>query len=317
MQFSEGDFKEFQVADVESIPEPEAGQLQWINVEGLSNISLIESFGARFNIHPLTLEDIVHTDQRPKYEDYDAYDVAIIKMLSYLNGLTSEQLSIIIQEKRVITFQEKNGVDAFEPVRDRIRSGKGRVRKQGADYLAYALIDSVVDTYFNLLEDIGEHLEKIDQELIRDPQETTLHNLFHVKRELIMVRKALWPLREVISNIQRTESKYFTASTGIYLRDVYDHTIRIIETTESYRDISSGMMDIYHSRLSNKMNEIMKVLTIISTIFIPVTFIAGVYGMNFDHMPELRSEYGYPITWAIMLAIMLSLLIYFRKKKWL
>lgn len=291
--------------------------VKWINVDGIHDVTLIEKIGKHFNIHPLTLEDIVNTNQRAKFEDYDNYVVSIMKMIYYDTELRSEQLSVVLMEGMVISFQEVDGGDAFDLIRNRIRQGKGRIRKMGADYLAYALIDAVVDCYFTILEKIGDKIEVLEEELISDPTKETMQQLHHMKREMIFVRKAVWPMRELINNLERSETELIKPSTDIYLRDVHDHTIRVIDTVETYRDLLSGMMDIYLSSVSNKMNEVMKVLTIITTIFVPVTFIAGVYGMNFDYMPELHSKWGYPATWAVMIILILSLLIYFRKKKWL
>ncbi len=292
--------------------------VKWINVDGVHQAELIECIGKRFNIHPLTLEDIVNTYQRAKFEDYDNYVVAMMKMIDYnTDELRSEQLSIVLMEGMVISFQEANGGDAFDLIRNRIRQGKGRIRRMGADYLAYALIDAVVDYYFNILEKLGDKIEILEDELMLEPQKSTLEQLHHMKREMIFVRKAVWPVRELINNMERSESSLILEGTGIYLRDVHDHAIRVIDTVETYRDLLSGMMDIYLSSVSNRMNEVMKILTIITTIFVPVTFIAGVYGMNFDYMPELHSKWGYAGVWTVMLLIIFSLVIYFKRKKWL
>ena len=291
--------------------------IKWINVNGIHDAGLVEQIGKQFNIHPLTLEDIVNTSQRPKFEDYDNYVVSIMKMITYDTELHSEQLSIILMDGMVISFQEVDGGDAFDLIRSRIRLGKGRIRKMGADYLAYALIDSVVDCYFNVLEKIGDAIELLEEKLITEPTKDTMQQLHFMKREMIFVRKAVWPMRELISNIERSETGLIKPSTDIYLRDVHDHTVRVIDTVETYRDLLSGMMDIYLSSVSNKMNEIMKVLTIITTIFVPVTFIVGVYGMNFDNMPELKTQSGYYVVWVVMITIILSLLFYFKRKKWL
>ncbi len=291
--------------------------VRWINVDGIHMVELIEAIGKRFNIHPLTLEDIVNTSQRPKFEDYDNYVVSIMKMISYDTELHSELLSVVLLEGMVISFQEVHGGDAFDLIRNRIRQGKGRIRKMGADYLAYALIDAVVDCYFNILEKIGDKIELLEEELIEDPSKETMQQLHYMKREMIFVRKAVWPMRELVNNMERCETKLIKPSTDIYLRDVHDHVVRVIDTVETYRDLLSGMMDIYLSSVSNRMNEVMKVLTIITTIFVPVTFIAGVYGMNFEYMPELHSKWGYAATWIAMLTIMISLMIYFRRRKWL
>ena len=318
IEYNEKDLFEkdfFEMDDCFSAVHPE--MVKWINVDGIHKVDIIEKIGKLFNIHPLTLEDIVNTDQRPKFEDYENYVVSMMKMLYYDTELHAEQLTIILMDNMVISFQEVHGGDAFDLIRNRIRQGKGRIRKCGADYLAYCLHDAVVDCYFSILEKIGDRIEVMEDELVQEPNREILAQIHHMKREMIFLRKAVWPLRELVNNIERSETPLIKESTGIYLRDVHDHVIRVIDTVETYRDLLSGMMDIYLSSVSNKMNEVMKVLTIISTIFIPVTFIAGVYGMNFKHMPELESPYGYWITWGIMLILIISLLFYFRRKKWL
>ena len=318
IEYNETEYSEKRIVSFQEILDcRNTNTVKWINVDGIHDISIVEKIGTAFNIHPLTLEDIVNTDQRPKFEDYNFYDVAMMKMLYYDTELHSEQLSILLLDNLVISFQEIHGGDAFDPIRERIKQARGRIRKCGADYLAYALIDSIVDSYFTILEKIGDKLEALDEEVMTEPTPQSLRRLHAMKLEMIFLRKSVWPLRELINNIQRSESQLFKESTSIYLRDVHDHTIRVIETVESYRDLISGMMDIYLSSISNKMNEVMKVLTIISTIFIPVTFIAGVYGMNFDFMPELHSRWGYIGTWILMLSIMISLAFYFKRKKWL
>ncbi|MDF2437544.1 MAG: magnesium transport protein CorA [Bacteroidota bacterium] len=309
----EKDFYDFD----ECLANVNPGMVKWINVDGIHDIQLIEKIGKQFNIHPLTLEDIVNTHQRPKFEDYDNYVVSIMKMIYYDSEVRSEQLTVILLDGLVISFQEVYGGDAFDLIRTRIRQGKGRIRKMGADYLSYALVDAVVDCYFGILEKIGDRIELLEEELITEPAKETLQQLHAMKREMIFVRKAVWPMREMINNMERSETELIRPTTDVYLRDVHDHTIRVIDTVETYRDLLSGMMDIYLSSVSNRMNEVMKVLTIITTIFVPVTFIAGVYGMNFDYMPELHSKWGYPAVWAVMLTIMISLMVYFRRKKWL
>lgn len=318
IEFNETEFIEKEFFDLsECMEHVDPSMVKWINVDGIHDVKLIEKIGKHFNIHPLTLEDIVNTNQRPKFEDYDNYVVSIMKMIYYDTELHAEQLSVVLMQGMVISFQEVHGGDAFDLIRLRIRNGKGRIRKMGADYLAYALIDAVVDCYFSILEKIGDKIEILEDELMLDPTKETMQQLHHMKREMIFVRKAVWPMRELINNLERSETELINPTTDIYLRDVHDHTIRVIDTVETYRDLLSGMMDIYLSSVSNKMNEVMKVLTIITTIFVPVTFIAGVYGMNFEFMPELHSHWGYAFAWIIMLSIMISLVFYFRKKKWL
>lgn len=313
-EFIEKEFYDF--TDCEKLLNP--GMVRWINVDGIHDVTLIDKIGKHFNIHPLTLEDIVHPNQRAKFEDYDNYVVSIMKMITQDgNEMHSEQLAVILMDGVVISFQELEGGDAFDFIRERLRQGKGRIRKMGADYLAYALIDAVVDFYFTILEKFGDKIEVLEDDLMNEPTKESLHQLHEMKREMIFVRKAVWPMREMINNMQRSESELIKPTTDIYLRDVHDHTIRVIDTVETYRDLLSGMMDIYLSSVSNKMNEVMKVLTIITTLFVPVTFIVGVYGMNFEFMPELHSKWGYPLTWLVMLAIIISLLFYFKRKKWL
>ena len=308
--------KEFYDWD-ECMKEANPAMVKWINVDGIHNVPLVEKIGKQFNIHPLTLEDIVNTDQRPKFEDYDNYVVSIMKMINYTDKILSEQLSIVLMAGLVVSFQEVDGGDAFDLIRNRIRSGKGRVRKMGADYLSYALVDAVVDYYFSVLEKIGDKIELLEEEIITRPDKKSISTLHYMKREMIFVRKAVWPMRELISNLERSETELIKHTTDIYLRDLHDHTIRVIDTVETYRDLLSGMMDIYLSSVSNKMNEVMKVLTIITTLFVPLTFIVGLYGMNFKHMPELEYWWAYPVVLVVMLGIFVALLFYFRKKKWL
>ncbi len=297
--------------------------ITWIDVVGVHRPEVIEKIGDCFNIHPLVLEDIVHTEQRPKMEDFDDYVFIVLKMLASLETdggkeeeIRSEQVSLIVGKGFVISFQETAG-DVFDPVRDRIRKYKGKIRRKGADYLAYALIDAIVDNYFLILEDVGEDLEVLEDELVANPSPGTSKEIHDMKRDMIFLRKSVWPLREVISRLTRGESEIFEEATSIYLRDVYDHTVQVIDTIETFRDILSGMLDIYLSSISNRMNEVMKVLTIIATIFIPLTLVAGIYGMNFDYMPELRWHWGYPAVLLFMLITGLVMLLYFRRRGWL
>ncbi|UCF72155.1 MAG: magnesium/cobalt transporter CorA [Deltaproteobacteria bacterium] len=291
----------------------------WINIDGIHQVEVIEKIGEHFNIHPLILEDILHTGQRPKLEDFEDYLFVVVKMVYYDekdNEMKAEQVSLLIGPNFVISLQEKEG-DVFDPIRDRIRKAKGRIRKMKADYLAYALIDTIVDHYFIVLEKLGEKIEGMEEELVTNPTPETLQTIHTLKRDLIFLRRSIWPLREVVNNMERGELSLIDESTGIYLRDVYDHTIQVVETIETYRDMVSGMLDIYLSSISNKMNEVMKVLTIIATIFIPLTFIAGLYGMNFKYIPELEWHWGYPVILFVMAGIGFLMLVYFRRKRWL
>ncbi|MHC5033879.1 MAG: magnesium/cobalt transporter CorA [Planctomycetota bacterium] len=293
--------------------------VSWINVDGIHDVEVIEKLGTHFGLHPLVMEDILNTGQRAKVEDYDDYIYLVLKMLTYdeaAEELAAEQVSLILGKGFVISFQEHKG-DVFDSVRQRIRTGKGRVRSMGADYLVYTLLDSIVDSYFGVLEKVGERVEYVQEEVTREPGPATLAIIHRLKRELIFLRKSVWPLREAISNLQRQEARLVSEATGVYLRDVYDHTIQVADTVESLRDMVSGMLDTYLSSLSNRMNEVMKVLTIIATIFIPLTFIAGIYGMNFEHMPELKWAWAYPAVWLVMAAVVIFMIAYFRKRRWL
>ena len=279
----------------------------------------IEKIGQHYDLHPLVLEDILHTGQRPKFEDIEQYLFVVLMMLRFdkeNKSVISEQVSLVLGKNFVISFQENVG-DVFEQIRDRIRNSKGRIRKMGSDYLMYALLDAIVDGYFAILENMGETIETLEEELVDDPSKNTLQQIHHLKREMIFLRKSVWPLRELISSLERSESKLIQQSTEAYLRDVYDHTIQVIDTVESFRDMVASMLDLYLSSLSMRMNEVMKVLTIIATIFIPLTFIAGVYGMNFHNMPELSWKYGYPVTLLVMAIISIGMLYYFKRKNWL
>jgi len=291
----------------------------WVNVTGLHNIPIVEAFGKVFDIHPLVLEDVVHTGQRPKMEDMGDYLFIVLKMLSHTNGentFEAEQLSLIVGSNFVISFQEHEG-DVFQPIRDRIHMGKGRIRKSGSDYLAYTLMDAIVDNYFIILENIGEKIEILQESVLSEPDPAHLREIQGLRREMAFLRRSIWPLREAINALQRTESPLIGETVVPYLRDVYDHTIQVIETIEALRDAISSTLDIYLSSLSNKMNEVMKVLTIIATIFIPLTFIAGIYGMNFKYMPELEWHWGYPAIWLVMLILGGLMLLGFRRKNWL
>jgi magnesium transporter len=313
----------FQEKEVETIDEvfpfSDTSTATWINLDGIHQLDSIEKIGKHFKIHPLVLEDIMNTGQRPKMEDFGDYLFIVLKMLHYdeeENETKTEQVSLILSSKFVISFQESEG-DVFDSIRERIRSDRGRIRKMRVDYLAYSLIDAIVDNYFMVLEKIGEKIEDIEDELVKNPTPEVLHTIHRLKRELIFLRKSVWPLREVISRLERWESPLIDKSIDIYLRDVYDHTIQVIDALETFRDMLSGMLDIYLSSISNRMNEVMKVLTIIATIFIPLTFIAGIYGMNFKYMPELDWFWGYPMVYTVMLAVSAVMLVYFRRKKWL
>ncbi len=293
--------------------------VNWLNVHGSHQAAVLDEIGSSLDIHPLIMEDILDTSQRPKIEDFGRYLFVELNMLLWdedQSEIQAEQVSLILGENYVITFQEFEK-DVFDPVRKRIREGVGRMTRSGADYLAYALIDSIVDHYFIVLENLGEQIEFLEDELVVDPDPSTLQSIHELKRELIFLRKSVWPLREVIGVLERGESSLFQKSSLVYLRDVYDHTIQIIDTVETFRDMVSGMLDIYLSSISNRMNEVMKVLTIIATVFIPLSFIVGLYGMNFKYMPELEWKYGYLGVWIVIILVVAGMLAYFRRKRWL
>ena len=304
------------VADLQE--EKKRSGILWVSIDGLQDVKLLEEIGVLFGLHPLVLEDILNTDQRPKTEDFSDYIYIVLK--NFYNhvdeNLHAEQVSIILGKDFVLLFQEKEGA-LFEPIRERLRGNKGKIRKAGADYLVHAIMDSIVDQYFVLLESLEEKIENLEDDLVRQTTPTKLQSIHSLKRELILLRKSLWPLRETISSLQRSDSSLINESTVIYFKDIFDHVIAIIDTVETFRDMLSGMLDIYLSSISIKLNEVMKVLTIIATIFMPLTFLAGVYGMNFKHMPELEWRWGYLGLWAVMLTIAVLMLKFFRSKKWL
>ena len=312
--------EEKEVSTVEEVFELKVkSSTSWIDIKGLHEVELLGKIGTHFEIHPLVIEDILNTDHRPKIEDFGDYIFIITKMIEYdlESGKTiTEQVSIILGKNYVITFQEKER-DVFEPLRERIRKSSGRIRKLGNDYLTFAIMDSIVDNYYIILEQMGERIEAVEDELVKNPSEDILESIRSFKKEIISLRKSVWPLREVVNTILREESVLINESHHIYFRDVYDHIIQIIDSIETFRDVVSGLMDIYMSSISNKMNIVMKVLTIIATIFIPLTFIAGIYGMNFKFMPELEWRFGYFAVLAVMLVLGVIMLIFFKRKKWL
>jgi magnesium transporter len=325
IDYTRDELRELEASHIrDCFPFRDSKTVTWINISGIHDVEVIKNIGSHFGIHDLSLEDIANSGQRPKFEEGDGYLMFIIKMKYWPEEspeIVSEQVSILCGENYVISFQEMEG-DVFEPVRDRLRRTKPRERFMNADYLAYALMDAVIDNYFAVTERIGEDIEELEDELISKPRTEHLEMIHHLKRELSLMRKATWPLREVVSAMERSESKLIQKETRIYIRDLYEHAIQIIDTVETYRDMVSGLMDIYLSSVSNKMNEVMKVLTIIATIFIPLGFLAGVYGMNFDpalsgNMPELGMPYGYVLFWVVALGIGLGLFVYFKRKKWL
>jgi len=293
-------------------------QIVWINLNGLYDVETLRLLDQHFGIHPLVLEDILNTEQRPKVEYFDNYIFVVLKML-YLspedNSTISEQISLIIGENYCISFQERPG-DVFDPVRNRIQDNKARIRKMGSDYLAYALLDAIVDNYYQVMENFADRIEDLEEQLMEGGDGTLACEIHRFKRAMIDLRKQIWPLREVVGRLQRDESPLIGKDTEVYFRDVYDHIIQVMDNVETFRDMLSGLHDMYLSSASNRMNEIMKVLTIFAAIFIPLTFIAGIYGMNFEYMPELHCPWGYFAALGVMGAVALAMISYFKKKHW-
>ncbi len=291
----------------------------WINITGIHNPEIIERIGLAFHLHPLLLEDVLNTGGRPKLDDYEDYLFIVLKMIDRrgsAGAIEHEHVCLIVREGLVISFQEHAG-DVFGPVRQRIRKGKGRIRKSGSDYLAYALIDMIVDHYFLVLEGFGDQIDTIQDTVLSSPEPLVLDTVHSLRRQLIYVRKSVWPVREIVASLLRGESPLISRETQLYLRDVYDHTVQIVETVEMFREVLSSALDIYLSSVNNRMSEVMKVLTVIATIFIPLTFIAGVYGMNFEYMPEFEWRYAYPVIWGIFIFAGGSMIAWFRFRKWL
>ncbi|MBN2322770.1 MAG: magnesium/cobalt transporter CorA [Spirochaetes bacterium] len=297
----------------------DSATVTWINIDGVHDVSVIERIGEMYRIHPLLLEDVMHTGQRPKIEDFGEHLFIILKMLTFneeKDRVEAEQVSLLLGKNFVISFQEREG-DVFTSIRERIQGDKGRIRKMGADYLAYSLMDSIVDHYFIILENFGDKIEELEEELLEDTSPKTSSRIHSLKRELVFLRRSVWPLRDIVNSLERGENALIKKSTLIFLRDVYDHTINIIDTIEAYRDSTSGMLDTYLTQMSNRMNETMKVLTVIATIFIPLTFIAGIYGMNFKFMPELGWKWAYPTVWGVIALVGVGMVIFFRRRRWL
>jgi len=311
---------EWQGADVETcLQRPHAPAVRWVNVDGLQDVGIVQAVGAYLDVHQLVLEDILSTGQRSKAEDHGAYLFVILNMLSFEPGtdsIVSEQVSLLIGETVVFSFQERRG-DVFEPVRERLRQGKGRIRSRGPDYLAYALMDTIVDSYFQILEAVGDRIEELEDQVLVTPTPELLHRIHHLRREMLMLRRSVWPLRETLGQLYRDELPLISAETTVFLRDVHDHAVHVIDTVESLREVLSAAMELYMSGVSNRMNEVMKVLTIIATMFIPLSFLTGLYGMNFQYMPELDLPWAYPALLAFMGIALGGMLWTFRRRGWL
>ncbi len=297
----------------------EEDRITWINIDGLSNTQEIEKVGKYYELHPLIIEDIVNTNQRPKIDEYKDYYYIVAKMLyRRADGhLENEHISMVLGKNYVLTFQEAGG-DVFDGVRERLAKGKGRIRSRGADYLVFALLDAIVDHYFIVVEEISDKIEALEEMLISaEPHEDTTLEIQELKRTMLRIRRAVFPLREVVSRLEKGDKGLIHEHTINYIRDLYDHMIQVSENIEIYREMTWGLMDMYMTTISHKMNEVMKVLTIMASIFIPLTFLAGVYGMNFENMPELEWKYGYPAILLIMLILFIGMMVYFKRKRWL
>ncbi|MEH1921360.1 magnesium/cobalt transporter CorA [Nostoc sp.] len=327
IDYNQTNFTREQIATPEEcVPYLERESISWVDVQGLGSQDILQRLGNVFELHPLVLEDVVNVPERPKTEDYEYQLLFIARMVvpkERTCGFYSEQVSLILGKNYLLTVQEEPEHDCFEGVRSRIEKNKGIIRKQGADYLAYALLDAIIDGFFPVLELYGERIEELEEEVIVRPTPQTLQDIYQIRRELLQLRRAIWPQRDAINALIRDGSDLINEDVRIYLRDCYDHTVQVMDMVETYRELASGLMDVYLSAVSNKMNEIMKVLTVVSTIFIPLTFVAGIYGMNFNtekspyNMPELNWYWGYPLCWAVMLAIALGLLFFFWRRGWL
>jgi magnesium transporter len=311
--------EERELADPQEVmPYLEKDSVTWLDVQGLGDEQVLRKLGEIFHIHPLALADVVNVPQRPKVEEYPHHEFIITRMamLQPEGGLDTEQVSLFIGKNYLLTLQERYG-DCFDPVRKRIQTGKGLIRKAGPDYLGYALIDVIIDHYYPLLEEFGEHLERLEDDVVAKPGSETLHQIYKVKRELLTLRRAIWPQRDMVNSLIRDESVLISEQVRVYLRDCYDHAVQIMDVVETYRELAGGLLDVYLSSVSNRMNEVMKVLTIIATIFIPTSFIAGIYGMNFEWMPELKWAWGYPAVLTIILSVVGGMIYFFKRLGWI
>ncbi len=318
IDYSEDTVAETEVIDVEFLKESlETATVSWVNINGIHNTDAIAAIGKVYGIHNLVLEDILNTDHRPKVELFEDHVFFTMKMMWYNeeNELEKEQISIVFGKPYVLCFQERKG-DIFDPIRERIRENSGLVRKKGTDYLVYRLIDTVVDNYFIIIERIEERVEDLEELITADSDDDHTRSIQHLKREIITLKRALLPLREAVSGLEKGVTDLVHQDNEKYFRDVFDHLIQMADNLENNREVLSGLMDMQMANMSNRMNQVMKVLTVIATIFIPLTFIAGIYGMNFDNMPELHFKYGYYVVWGVMLLVFILMLVYFRRKKW-
>lgn len=313
-------FQEQLLRDVSELSKlAETEQTDWISVDGVHNIEVIEAVGSAFHLHPLILEDIANTTQRPKVDEYEKELFVVLKMLrlaEHSDLISVEQVSVVLGDGYVLSFQEEPS-DLFDPIRERLSMGKGHLRTFQADYLAYRLLDAVIDSYFEILEQIGTKVEELEHRILGEPDTDILLKIHSLKRQMLFIRRAIWPLRDVVAHLERSEFAGIQESTHPYLRDLYDHVAQVMDNIDTFRDMLSNLLDNYLSLASNRVNDVMKVLTIVATIFIPLTFIAGVYGMNFKYMPELDEPWGYPAVLLFMGSVLVVMVFFFRRKKWL
>jgi magnesium transporter len=319
VEYNEDHFHEADCTDIrECRPVRDGKVINWLSINGIHRADIIEAVGEVFGLHPLLLEDVMNTNQRPKFEDYGDYVFVVVKRLEVdgpVRAIEAEQISLVLGDGYVVTFGER-AEDAFGVIRERIKTGKGRLRKMGSDYLLYTLVDTIVDNYFSVMEKLGENIEIVEEAVVTRPEVPVLRSIHNLKREMIFLRRSVWPMREVVGSLEREETCLVTDQASVYFRDVYDHVVQVMDSIDTYRDMLSGMLDIYLSSVSNKLNEVMKVLTIIATIFIPLTFIVGLYGMNFQYMPELKLVWGYPAVLLVMAVVSAFMVLYFKRKKW-
>lgn len=320
IDYSQDNYERFETHNIQDAFDYEdATHITWINVHGLNNANDIVNIGNHFDLHPLIQEDIVTTNQRPKIDEYGEYLFIVFKMLHYdeAEQLINEHISLVMGKDYVLTFQEAEG-DVFNDLRDRLEHGKGRIRGAGADYLMFAILDAVVDNYFTVIEFLSNKIEILEDKLFDDKEDPNItEEIQELKKEVLKIRKAVLPLREVVNRLEKIETPLIEERTNKYIRDLYDHIIQVNESVEIYREMIWGLMDMYMTTISNKMNEVMKVLTIMASIFIPLTFMVGVYGMNFDNMPELHFRYGYFYLWGAMILVFFGMIWYFKRKKWM
>lgn len=315
--------REFVAKDLAELSECRAThRITWVNVSGIHKVEIVDQVCKAFGVHPLAVEDICSTETRPKSEEYDDHLYLVVKMLTVDRDVTgahihAEHTSIVIGERFVLTFQEEHKGDVFDAVRRRLRDPRARMRQLGADYLAYAIVDAVVDHYFAVLEWVGDQAEELEEKVLARPEPAQLAAIYWLRREITFFRKQVWPLRDGLGLLMRSDSRRISKEVVPFLRDVHDHTVQVVESVELYREIVLGLVDLYMTNVSQKMNEVMKVLTVIATIFIPLTFVVGVYGMNFEYMPELTWRYGYFLTWAVMITLTATMLGVFRHKRWI